>query len=79
MDILYYSNNCKHCQKELSNRHSLWRHENKVCKKNSDLSKNIININENNDSNISVIQNQTNININFISLENQNVLELKEE
>ena len=74
--------NCKHCNKELANRHSLWRHENKACKKNSELVKNItnININENNDSNISVIQNQTNnnITINFITLGEQNVLDLSE-
>ncbi len=79
---------CRYCNKHLSDRHSLWRHENKACKKNPVLIKNItnININENTDSNISVIQNQTNnncnsnnITINFISLENQNVLDLKEE
>lgn len=76
---------CKYCNKQLSDRHCLWRHENKVCKLNPELIKNItnININKNNDSNISVIQNQTNnnnnITINFISFENQNVLDLKEE
>ncbi len=75
---------CKYCNKNLSDRHSLWRHQNKACKQNPELIKNItnININENCDSNISVIQNQTNnnnITINFISFENQNVLDLKEE
>jgi hypothetical protein len=81
---------CKYCNKHLSDRHSLWRHENKACKKNPELIKNItnININKNYDSNISVIQNQTNnnsnnnnnnITINFISFENQNVLDLNEE
>jgi hypothetical protein len=74
--------NCKHCKKELSNRHSLWRHENKVCKQNPIIMKPItnINVNENTNSNINVIQHQTNnITINFTSLENQNVLDLKEE
>ena len=27
------NNNCKYCNKELGNRHSRWRHENKTCKK----------------------------------------------
>ena len=29
--------NCKHCNKEMSNRHNLWRHENKSCKKNPNI------------------------------------------
>jgi len=29
------NNNCKYCNKELGNRHSRWRHENKTCKKKS--------------------------------------------
>uniref|UniRef100_A0A6C0HY33 C2H2-type domain-containing protein n=1 Tax=viral metagenome TaxID=1070528 RepID=A0A6C0HY33_9ZZZZ len=74
---------CEYCKKILSDRHSLWRHENKSCKKNTELINKITNINihENNNSNINVIQNQTNINnitITFNSLKNQNVLELNE-
>jgi hypothetical protein len=72
--------NCKYCNKKLANRHTLWHHENKVCKQNPIILKPVANINvqDSNDTNINVIQNQ-NITINFISLENQSVLELKEE
>ncbi len=71
---------CKHCNKELANKHSLLRHESTSCKKNPELIKNItnINVNENNNSNINVIQNQTNITINFNSLGDENVLDLTE-
>ena len=71
---------CKYCNKELANKHSLLRHENTACKKNPELVKNItnINVNDNNNSNINVIQNQTNITINFNSLGNENILDLTE-
>jgi hypothetical protein len=69
---------CKYCNKHLSDRHSLWRHENKACKENPELIKNIININKNSHSNISVIQNQTNITINFNSLGEENILDITE-
>ena len=74
------NNNCKYCNKILSDRKSRWRHENKTCKKNLELIKNItnINVNKNNNSNINVIQNQT-ININFTTLGNENILDLTEQ
>jgi DNA-directed RNA polymerase subunit RPC12/RpoP len=72
-------NNCKYCNKELSDRHSKWRHENKTCKKKSDNKsteiksvKEIsgdINIKNLNKSNVSInqienkIENQNNINV----------------
>jgi hypothetical protein len=86
---------CKYCNKELSDRHCLWRHENKTCKKNPDFKKentttnnsNTYNISQN--ENVSVIQNQTNNNTNnnivnnitfqFNSLGNENIMELTDE
>ncbi len=73
--------NCKYCTKELSNRHSLWRHENKSCKKNPKIViKKTVITNQFNVSDQGTV-NQTinnNITINFMSLENQNVLDLTE-
>ncbi len=78
--------NCKYCNKELSDRHCLWRHENKTCKKNLELQKDNIsttNINISKSNNVSVIQNQTNNNItnnnitfNFNALGKEDVKEL---
>jgi hypothetical protein len=69
--------NCKYCEKELANRHSLWRHENKVCKKNPQI-KNIITNQFNISDNGTVNQINNNITINFNSLGNENVLILTE-
>jgi hypothetical protein len=72
--------NCKYCNKELANRHSLWRHENKVCKKNPELTINEqIITNQINISNKGTV-NQTinNITINFNTLGDENVLDLTE-
>jgi hypothetical protein len=61
--------NCKYCEKELSDRHCLWRHETKTCKKNPDIiakQTNQFNISDNGtliqNKNGTLIQNQTNIN-----------------
>ena len=80
--------NCKHCNKSLSDRHCLWRHENKTCKKNLELIKennptNNYNITKN--KNCSIIQNQTNnivnnnITVNFNDIGKEDVMELTEE
>ena len=81
LDDIDTNNICKYCNKELADRKSRWRHETKTCKKNPILEKKITNINvsKNTNSNINVIQNQTNhITINFNTLGNENVLDLTE-
>jgi hypothetical protein len=86
---------CKYCNKELSDRHCLWRHENKTCKKNPELKKENITNNTTNNSNtynisksknVSVIQNQTNNNIvnnnitlQFNALGKEDVMQLTDE
>jgi hypothetical protein len=68
---------CKNCDKEVSNKQNLVRHEKKYCKKIQPLPQTVININDNNESTINVIQ-QQNITINFNTLGNENVLDLTE-
>jgi hypothetical protein len=82
------NNICKYCDKELSDRKSRWRHENKTCRKNPNLVKehNTTNINIDNSNDFNVIQNQTNnnttnnitnnITFNFNSIGKEDVTEL---
>ena len=74
------NNVCKYCGKILSDRKTRWRHETKSCKKNPELNKENNTTNTNNSQtyniskskNVSVIQNQTNNNINNI-INNNNI------
>jgi hypothetical protein len=72
---------CIFCNKDLANKYSLQRHINLSCKRNPESNRYVTNINvtENINSNVNVIQSQTNIIINnFNSLGNENILDLTE-
>lgn len=77
-----YNNVCKFCGKILSNSNSRWRHETKSCKINKELINNVLK-----NQNVSIIQNQTNIQnninnniiINFNEIGKENIMELTEE
>jgi hypothetical protein len=77
------SNNiCKYCEKELSDRKSRWRHENKTCKKNHELNINkqeTIITNQFNMQHNSGTINNNNITINLNAPGKENVLELTDE
>lgn len=55
---------CKYCEKELSNRHSRWRHENQTCQKNPEI---------NTTNNAQTINNAHTINNNIQTQNNTNI------